>query len=482
MKADGGWPIRAPSRVDRKLIRGIVLNMDIPKRCEAIPSSSSDVLVVGAGAKGTAIAMKASVLNSVGLGPVSMTLVEATGPAAAWMDGNGVTSSREVLAISPSKDVGFPYQSACAFGEMGKAVDEAALRFSWQRYLVESGCYDRWVDAGSPPVQRRVYGAYLAWVLSRATQGVRVLRGRVARVSLSARNDRWLVDIAGEGGPLQYRCRAFVLTGPGVHRTIPHDLDAAPRVLDCDSGRGEITHVPVEQSSDIAIVGGGESALSCMEFVRTIRPDARLTIYTPDLPMSRVESFVENRVFSNPDSVDWPSLSLQTRRDFISRSDRGVFGPDRLAAFGYDERCRFVAGRVVHVTSARGGRGVRVEHACETGITSSEHDYLINCTGCDLLEQLRVLLSADARAEIERRVGPLWDCPPGNELTMGRFLELDGMCPRLQLPGLAGLSQGPGFANLGSLGILADRVLQPFCLADRAPGQPTRPQLANARA
>jgi outer membrane protein assembly factor BamB len=36
------------------------------------------------------------------------------------------------------------------------------------------------------------------------------------------------------------------------------------------------------------------------------------------------------------------------------------------------------------------------------------------------------------------------------------------MEPRLHIPGLAGLSQGPGFANLGSLGLLANRVLSPL--------------------
>lgn len=422
----------------------------------------TDLLVVGAGAKGTAIAMKASVLNSLGVGPVRMTLVEATGPAAAWMDGNGVTSSREVLAISPAKDVGFPYESACSFGEHGGAIDEAALRFSWQRYLVEKGGYGRWIDAGAPSVQRRVCGAYLTWVLERATDGVDLVHGRVARVSLSPQGDRWIVDVAGDAGALQYSCGAFVLTGPGVHRTLDHDLDAAPRVLDCDSGRMEIARAPVEQSSDIAIVGGGESALSCMEFVRAARPDAQLTVYTPGLPMSRVESFVENRIFSNPDVIDWPSLSAQTRRDFIARSDRGVFGPERIAAFAYDERCRFVPGRVVHVASARGGEGISVEYAGELGAGANEHDYLINGTGFDLLEQLRTLCAPETRAEIERRVGPVWDRPPEAELPMGRFLELEGLEPRMQLPGLAALSQGPGFSNLGSLGVLADRVLAPF--------------------
>ncbi len=438
----------------------------------------TDLLVVGAGAKGTAIAIKASVLNRLGLGPVRVTVVEATGPASAWMDGNAVTSSREVLAISPAKDVCFPYQSSRAFGNAGARVDEAALRFSWQRYLVERGDYARWIDAGAPPVQRRVYGAYLRWVLARASEGVEQVRGRVARLSLGPEQDRWLVDVAGEEGPAQHACRAFALTGPGVHRTIAHDMEAAPRVLDCDSGRLEITRAPREQSSDIAIVGGGESALSCMEFVRAKRPDARLTIYTPGLPMSRVESFVENRVFSNPDVIDWPSLPLEVRREFIARSDRGVFGPERIAAFAYDERTRFVDGRVVHVAAVHGGAGIRVEHALRHGRASAVHDYLINCTGFDLLEQLRMLLAPDARAELERRVGRVWDRAPGSELAFGRFLELAGMDPLLQLPGLAGLSQGPGFANLGSLGVLADRVLEPLISRPAPRTERTRPSFA----
>ena len=67
------------------------------------------------------------------------------------------------------------------------------------------------------------------------------------------------------------------------------------------------------------------------------------------------------------------------------------------------------------------------------------------------------------RAELEARVGPIWDRPPGTELRFDRSLALDGMEPRLHIPGLAGLSQGPGFANLGSLGLLANRVLAPLC-------------------
>jgi len=434
----------------------------------------TDLLVLGAGAKGAAIAMKVHVLNTLGLGPVSLTIVEATGPAGAWMDGNGVTSSREVLAISPSKDVGFPYQARHAFADAGEAVDRAAMEFSWQRYLVEHGRYAHWVDAGSPPVQRRVYGAYLTWVLARAVEGVSFVNGRVAQVSLDG--ERWLVDVAAAAGPCRYSCQAFVLTGPGVPHSLPHDFDAAPHLLDCDRGRMEIARAPVAESSDIGIVGGGESALSSVEFVRALRPDAHVTIYTPGLPMSRVESFLENRAFSNPQEVDWSSLSLRTRTEFIARSDRGVFGPERVGVFAFDERCHFAPGRVVHVAAERDGGGVWVDYEATGGIERNRHDFLINCTGFDLLEQMRLLLSYDARAEVERRAGPVWERPPGSELAIGRSLELRGMLPRLHLPNLAGVSQGPGFANLGSLGLLADRVVAPLFVAQTAAPRSTQRQ------
>jgi mycobactin lysine-N-oxygenase len=197
-------------------------------------------------------------------------------------------------------------------------------------------------------------------------------------------------------------------------------------------------------------------------FLRGFRPQARFTVYTPMLPMSRGESFLENRVFSDPDEVEWASLDLQTRRDFVKHSDRGVFDPPSLAAIAYDDRCRFVTGRVTDVGAAGGGAAVRLEYESPEGATRGEHEYVVNCTGFDLLAQLRTLFPAQARAEIEARVGRLWDAPAGTEAPIGRNLELLGMEPRLQIPGLAGLGQGPGFANLGALGLLANRVLQPL--------------------
>jgi mycobactin lysine-N-oxygenase len=96
------------------------------------------------------------------------------------------------------------------------------------------------------------------------------------------------------------------------------------------------------------------------------------------------------------------------------------------------------------------------------GPRAERYDFVVNCTGFDLLRQLRGLFPDAVRDEVEEQCGPLWDGPPKAEVPIGRGLELEGVHPRLHIPGLGGLRQGPGFANLGSLGLLANRVLQPL--------------------
>jgi mycobactin lysine-N-oxygenase len=427
-------------------------------------SIETDLIVVGAGAKAAAIATKVHVLNSLGLGPLTLTILEAVEPAASWSGRNGMTSGEEPLAISPIKDVGFPYESYRVFDDAGDAVDRATMSFSWQEYLIGARGYARWVNAGSPAVQHRDYGRYLSWVLARATEGVCHVRARVSQVSLHPQLDRWVVDVAESAGQRRYSCDALTLTGPGVHRTLPHDPEVASRIFHCDSRRSEFARIPAEESADIGIVGGGESALSCAAFLRSFRPKSKLTVYTTSLPMSRGESFLENRIFSDPDTVDWSSLDLEQRRDFVKHCDRGVFDPRTLQSFAYDESAHFVLGRVAHVGAIGHDRGVSVDYVSPGGPGGARHDYVVNCTGFDLLEQLRALFPSAVRAEIERRVGALWGLSPEAAIPIGRFLELEGMRPLLHIPGLASLSQGPGFANLGCLGLLANRVLQPFFL------------------
>lgn len=425
----------------------------------------ADLLIVGAGAKAAAIAAKVHVLNRLGLGPITLTIVEKTEPAASWLGRNGMTSGEEPLAIPPIKDVGFPYQSHRQFGDAGDALDAGLLPFTWQRYAIERRDYAPWVNSGAPPVRHRDYGEYLGWVLSRATEGVTHWHGRVTEVRRDAAAGRWSLaveDRAAPSDPDSHTGAALLLTGPGVHREFPHDPAIAERVFHCDSPRGDLARVPAEGDPEIAIVGGGESALSALVFLRAFRPRARLTVYTPTLPLSRGESFLENRVFADPDDVGWSRLDQQTRRDFVKHCDRGVFDMTVLASIADDEMCSFRTGRVLHVAAADAGERTVLEHESVDGVLGTPYDFVVNCTGFDLMAQLRGLFSPELRAEVEREAGPLWDGPPQAEVPIGRALELVGVTPRLYIPGLGGLSQGPGFANLGSLGLLANRVLQPL--------------------
>jgi mycobactin lysine-N-oxygenase len=417
-----------------------------------------DLIVVGAGAKATAIAAKAHAINRLGVGRISLLIVEQRENAASWLGANGMTSGEELLAITPLKDVGFPYRSFRSFGEHGKAIDAVLTEFSWPRYLIEQDRYAQWLNAGLSPVQHREFGSYLGWALARATDGPELQAGHVKRVSLDREQGEWIVEIEAATGALQRRCRALVLTGPGRHRHLAHDADAAARLFHCDDRRSEFDRLPADQACDVAIVGAGDGALSAAIFLRRLRPKSRLTLYTPSPPLSRGESFLENRVFSDPDCVGWESLAVEVRRDFVRHTDRGVFGPEQLAQVVGDVYCKFVVGRVARIRAAQGG--VCVEHASPGGRANCLHDYVVNCTGFDLLGQVRELFSPRVRAEIEAQAGPVWTAPSRRELKFGRMLELVGLRPPLHIPGLAALSQGPGFANLGCLGLLSDRILQ----------------------
>jgi mycobactin lysine-N-oxygenase len=428
--------------------------------------SESDILIVGAGAKAAAIAAKVHTINSLGLGEISMTVIEKTEPAASWLGRNGMTSGEEPLAIPPIKDVGFPYQSSRQFGALGDEIDAALMPLTWQRFAMERHEYATWVNSGSPSVMHRDYGEYLGWVLERATEGVTIYDGRVTEVSLGDGGDRWQAEVAERGrpeDPERHTGRTLVLTGPGVHRHFPHDPEVESRVFHCDSRREELAGIPAGEPVEIAIIGGGESALSALVFLRDLRPQARLTVYTPTLPLSRGESFLENRVFADPDNVDWEHLDVETRRDFVKHCDRGVFDASVLERIADDDHLSFVCGRAQHVSLAADGEGALLEFDSPSeGETAERYDYVVNCTGFDLLRQLRGLFPDGVRDEVEEQCGPLWDSPPKFEVPIGRGLELEGVRPRLHIPGLGGLRQGPGFANLGSLGLLANRVLHPL--------------------
>jgi mycobactin lysine-N-oxygenase len=417
-----------------------------------------DLVVVGAGAKAAAIAARVHAVNSSGIASIGLTIVERTTPGASWLGHNGRTSGDEPLAVTPVKDVGFPYQSP---GAHGRRIDDVLLSFSWQRFLVSRRRFARWVDAGSPPVRHRDYGEYLVWVMSQATNGVEILRAHVSDVELTEGSEDWSMVVTDGSAEARLHARALVMTGPGKPRPMTCDRGVSSRLLESTGSRACFTSIP-RGGCDIAIVGAGDSAVSCIVFLRALRPQARLTVYTPGLPMGRGETFLENRVFSNPESVGWNLLALDVRREFIGRCDRGVFDPLALGSIAYDDQCAFSLGRVRDLVDSADGSQIGVVHRCSAGTRIAWHDYVVNCTGSDVRMQLADMFSAATRREIERRAGATWDVLVGADSEFGYALEVSDLRPSLHVPALAALSQGPGFANLGCLGRLAGRVIEPL--------------------
>lgn len=431
-----------------------------------------DLLVVGAGAKATAVAAKVHAINRLGLGAVSVLIVEAVQPAASWSGISGMTSGEEELAITPHKDIGFPYESHRVFGDDGRRIDGVLSDFSWQRHLIDVGGYARWLNADSPPISHSDYGRYLEWALARATDGVELRSGTVDAVRLEATGDgeRWYLDVTGPDGTAeQHRGRALMLTGPGPARTLPHDPEVADRIVSCGAQRRDFAVLPRDVPSDVAIVGGGESAIATMVYLRREHPAARITIHTPEPPLSRGESFVENRVYSDPDSIGWDRLGEEYRRRFIHHTDRGVFGPSALSKLAYDPQCSFVAGRVAAIRAS--GERLRIQHEQPVDDAARDYDLVANCTGFDLRTAVQQLLSPETHAAIAARVGDAWDASSDAGLRFGRELEVVGLTPPLHIPGLSALDQGPGFANLGCLGLLANRIVQRFVLHPTAAGR-----------
>ena len=200
----------------------------------------------------------------------------------------------------------------------------------------------------------------------------------------------------------------------------------------------------------VAVVGGGETAAAMLNELFRHRVST-ITVISPQVTLfTRGESFFENALFSDP--TDWSLLTLDERRDAMARTDRGVFSARVQDALLADDRIRHLRGRVAHAV-ARDGR-IRLTLSTNRG---GEHvetvhgfDLVIDGSGADAL-WFTELFSQDALDLIELGLGgPL----TGDALqeAIGYDLAVSDVAPKLFLPNLSGLNQGPGFPNLSCLG------------------------------
>ena len=401
--------------------------------------------VVGAGPKGIAIAAKARALAAAGLDAPRVVLVDRGPVAGNWTGRQGYTSGLLPLGTAAEKDVGFPY--AASWGAASAAVTAAMADYSWAQHLVRHGGYADWVDRGRLRPTHRRWSRYLREVADRV--GAEIVPAEV--VGLEADGPRWRLALR-PGEPLD--ADGVVFTGAGPPVTVPGQPERHPRVLDGRSFWLRPRAASPELAQSVCVIGGGETAASIViTLLKTAHKRSTVDVLTSrGVLYSRGESYEENRLYSDPG--EWPRLAEAHRREFLERTDRGVFSQQAEATLNAAPGFRTLAGRAVHIDAGDRQVVVTIEYGPERERVA--YDLVVVAIGFQA-RWFERLLGAQARARLAAALA-------GDELDRRIDVDLSvaGLDPPLHLPVLAGLAQGPGFPNLSCLGLLSDRVLRRY--------------------
>ena len=245
-----------------------------------------------------------------------------------------------------------------------------------------------------------------------------------------------------------------VFTGAGPPIRVAEQPDNHPRVLDGRSyWLGEAAVTP-EIARNACVIGSGETAASVVISMLT-EAHKRSTVdvvTSRGVLYSRGESYDENRYYSDPS--DWPALAESHRREFIERTDRGVFSQQAEAMLNQARGYRALAGRAVAIKAGERQVVVTIEYGSERERIA--YDLVVVAIGFDA-HWFSGLLGSRARLRLD---GALAGTDVEHRIDID--LSIVGFRPRIHLPLLAGLAQGPGFPNLSCLGLLSDRVLRPY--------------------
>jgi mycobactin lysine-N-oxygenase len=274
---------------------------------------------------------------------------------------------------------------------------------------------------------------------------------------MEADGQRWRLTL--RSGP-DVPADGVVITGSGAPVRVAGQPDEHPRVLDGRSYWLAEHVMGGHVARSVCVIGSGETAASVViSLLRAAHKRSTVDVLTSrGVLYSRGESFDENRFYSDPG--DWPRLAEGHRREFLERTDRGVFSPQAEAILNASRGFRTLAGRAARIDAGDRQVVVTIEYGSERERVA--YDLVVVAIGFEA-RWFTGLLGSEAR----RRLAAALD-GDSIERRIGLDLSVAGLDPPLHLPVLAGLAQGPGFPNLSCLGLLSDRVLRRYV----APGEP----------
>ncbi len=416
------------------------------------------LIVIGAGPKAMAIVAKNSVLRSLGWSVPALHVIERRAVGANWSGEHGFTDGKQLLGTSPEKDVGFPFDGS-VWGAHGTEVSRRMAAYSWQSFLVGSNRYSNWIDRGRPAPCHRLWADYLCWVGAELRDDFHLHCGEV--VGLSRADLGWAVTYKKSGGErLSVEADGVVFTGPARQR-LPATMPVHDAILDVENFWRSYRKFDSFAGS-VAVVGTGENAASITATLASFRnPRLSISLISPKgMVYSRGEGFRENQVYSDPGSARWTALSPRDRRDFIHRTDRGVFSLQALKVLDTAANFEIIPGRVKALRAVANGQ-IATDLNYRGGEEVRQFDQVILATGADPLRFLNDLADPSAAAFLQNTFGASLTTADV-EKRIGEDLAIEGLTPRLHFPMLAGMRQGPGFANLSCLGRLSDRILSSY--------------------
>jgi mycobactin lysine-N-oxygenase len=460
-------------------------------------NNPATLLVLGAGPKGISIAAKHWVLKHLGYPVPKLVVIEKQAVTAHWSGDYGYTDGRRILGTPPHKDVGFPYAATC-WDEAGanKAVNAAMLVLSWPAYLIEQYRYSDWVDRGRPGPTHQEWSKYLQWVAERIELPLQ--SAEVYHIGITPDGRRWQLSCKAPQGqeqkvspPAEFQLEGdgLVITGPGTPLNLPGQPAQHPRILDGASFWSNLTkfsELPKVSSKgrplSVGVIGTGETAAAIVVALTEVLHDQVLieVVTSKGVIYARDESYQENHVFSDPDALwidlakrhkraahdsrlphslthhfKWSNLTEADRREFLSRTDRGVFSMQAMQAVNLAENVSPLTGSARQVIA--GDEQVIVELEYNGEVRKASYDYLVVAIGFNPRWFVE-LMDESLQTKLTPEVSPSVEL----ENFIGYDLAVQAFQPKLHLPMLAGLAQGPGFPNLSCLGLLSDRILRSY--------------------
>ena len=319
--------------------------------------------------------------------------------------------------------------------------------YSWPRHLIAHGVYANWVDRGRLRPTHRQWSSYLREVAERAQ--AEIVAGEV--VGLEVSGEQWRLALE-PGEPIW--ADGVVFTGAGPPIVVAGQPQQHPCVFDGRSYWLVERALNKQVAQSVCVIGSGETAASVViSLLKNLHKRSTIDVLTSrGVLYSRGESYDENRFYSDPG--DWPRLAESHRREFLERTDRGVFSPQAEGILNQFHGFRTLAGRAVLIDAGERQVVVTIEYGTERERVA--YDLVVVAIGFET-RWFNGLLGSEARRRLDGGLA-------GAELE--RRIELDlsvaGLSPPLHLPLVAGLAQGPGFPNLGCLGLLSDRILRRY--------------------